>query len=218
MSRLAHFVSVAPQPFVTHGLCVLLSEATDLRGLPPIVSKFLSLSLFFSLSRLNCALVFCFSQGQTHLTHTQHHPTNSPSTTLPLAVHHQGTAQSSPAVVAAATASSASSMFAQAGSGANSSTNHNNNNNNGHSFYSGTAHSSTGAIQMHQPGQMTSKPFPRTGSYIFSDCGSGKVFSDAASMRSIASIGMGSTDGKKMVIRRVPTSPTELLTIINQPG
>lgn len=58
----------------------------------------------------------------------------------------------------------------------------------------------------------------RTGSYIFSDNGSGKVFSDVASMRSLASIGMGSTDGKKMVIRRVPTSPTELLSIINQPG
>lgn len=183
-----------------------------------------------SLSRLSCKLPLKFrphslphSQGQTHLAHTLHHPNNSPSTSLssssyPLAVHHQGTAQSSPAVVAAATASSASSMStpAPAGGGANSSSMNHNNNNNNHSFYSGTAHSSTGAIQMH--GQATSKPFPRTGSYIFSDCGSGKMFSDAASMRSIASIGMGSTDGKKMVIRRVPTSPTELLTIINQPG
>lgn len=62
------------------------------------------------------------------------------------------------------------------------------------------------------------RSIPRNGSYVFSDCGSTKIYSDAASLRSIASIGMGSTDGKKMVIRRVPTSPTELLTIINQPG
>lgn len=62
-------------------------------------------------------------------------------------------------------------------------------------------------------------PITRTGSYIFSDNGSSKMFSsDVMSMRSLASIGMGSTDGKKMVIRRVPTSPTELLSIMNQPG
>nr|CAD7457653.1 unnamed protein product [Timema tahoe] len=43
--------------------------------------------------------------------------------------------------------------------------------------------------------------------------------SDAAihrnmSMRSLASIGMGSTDGRKVTIRRVPTSPSELLNIV----
>lgn len=78
----------------------------------------------------------------------------------------------------------------------------------------------------HDQGTAISSPYvtaqhpsiARTGSYIFSDCGSGKMFSDVASMRSLASIGMGSTDGKKMVIRRVPTSPTELLSIIHQPG
>lgn len=37
------------------------------------------------------------------------------------------------------------------------------------------------------------------------------VMSDAASIRSLASIGMGSTDGRKLTIRRVPTSPNELL-------
>ncbi|XP_055595461.1 sodium- and chloride-dependent GABA transporter ine isoform X2 [Uranotaenia lowii] len=58
----------------------------------------------------------------------------------------------------------------------------------------------------------------RTGSYIFSESGgSPRLFSDATSIRSLASIGVGSTDGRRMVIRRVPNSPTELLTIINPP-
>ncbi|XP_066998089.2 sodium- and chloride-dependent GABA transporter ine [Anabrus simplex] len=42
------------------------------------------------------------------------------------------------------------------------------------------------------------------------------TYSDAAShvsMRSLASIGMGSTDGRKVTIRRVPTSPGDLLNI-----
>lgn len=41
--------------------------------------------------------------------------------------------------------------------------------------------------------------------------------SDAASLRSWASVGMGSTDGKKMIVRRVPTSPVELFNIVNPP-
>ncbi|XP_052869003.1 sodium- and chloride-dependent GABA transporter ine [Anopheles cruzii] len=58
----------------------------------------------------------------------------------------------------------------------------------------------------------------RSGSYIFSDVGgSPRLFSDATSIRSLASIGMGSTDGRRMVIRRVPNSPNELLTMINPP-
>lgn len=40
---------------------------------------------------------------------------------------------------------------------------------------------------------------------------------DAASLRSWASVGMGSTDGKKMIVRRVPTSPGELFNIVNPP-
>lgn len=48
----------------------------------------------------------------------------------------------------------------------------------------------------------SSKPISETGS----------VRSD---IRSLAAIGMGSTDGKKMIIRRVPTSPAELFNIIN---
>lgn len=58
----------------------------------------------------------------------------------------------------------------------------------------------------------------RTGSAVFSDCGSQySKFPDALSMRSLASIGMGSTDGRRMVIRRVPTSPNELLNLVNPP-
>ncbi|XP_049537676.1 sodium- and chloride-dependent GABA transporter ine isoform X1 [Anopheles darlingi] len=58
----------------------------------------------------------------------------------------------------------------------------------------------------------------RSGSYVFSEIGgSPRLFSDATSIRSLASIGMGSTDGRRMVIRRVPNSPNELLTMINPP-
>jgi hypothetical protein len=45
-------------------------------------------------------------------------------------------------------------------------------------------------------------------------------FSEAAShisVRSLASIGMGSTDGRKVTIRRVPTSPTELFNVVQTP-
>ncbi|XP_055315143.1 sodium- and chloride-dependent GABA transporter ine isoform X3 [Sitodiplosis mosellana] len=60
---------------------------------------------------------------------------------------------------------------------------------------------------------------PRTNSFVFGDCnGSGKLFSDATSIRSLASIGMGSTDGRKMIIRRVPNTPAELLSIVSPPA
>jgi hypothetical protein len=45
-------------------------------------------------------------------------------------------------------------------------------------------------------------------------------FSEATShvsVRSLASVGMGSTDGRKVTIRRVPTSPTELFNIVHSP-
>jgi len=54
----------------------------------------------------------------------------------------------------------------------------------------------------------------KSGSLIFADLSPPKLFYDATSVRSLASIGMGSTDGRKMVIRRVPNSPTELLNIV----
>ncbi|XP_053677581.1 sodium- and chloride-dependent GABA transporter ine [Anopheles nili] len=67
-------------------------------------------------------------------------------------------------------------------------------------------------VQQHQA------TIARSGSYIFSDVGgTPRLFSDATSIRSLASIGMGSTDGRRMVIRRVPNSPNELLTMISPP-
>lgn len=50
-----------------------------------------------------------------------------------------------------------------------------------------------------------------------SESGSRLQQPDAASLRSWASVGMGSTDGKKMIVRRVPTSPVELFNIVNPP-
>lgn len=50
-----------------------------------------------------------------------------------------------------------------------------------------------------------------------SDAGSHVSARDNASVRSWASVGMGSTDGKKMIIRRVPTTPVELFNIVNPP-
>lgn len=46
---------------------------------------------------------------------------------------------------------------------------------------------------------------------------SGTTQYGAPSVRSLASIGMGCTDGRKMVIRRVPTSPTELFHLVRPP-
>ncbi|KOB78852.1 Transporter [Operophtera brumata] len=46
---------------------------------------------------------------------------------------------------------------------------------------------------------------------------SGTTHYGAPSIRSLASIGMGCTDGRKMVIRRVPTSPTELFHLVRPP-
>ncbi|KAK0088299.1 hypothetical protein PV326_004892, partial [Microctonus aethiopoides] len=42
-------------------------------------------------------------------------------------------------------------------------------------------------------------------------------FPDSVSIRSLASIGMGSSDGRKLTIRRVPTSPSELLNMVHPP-
>lgn len=44
-----------------------------------------------------------------------------------------------------------------------------------------------------------------------------KMNSDEVSIRSLASIGMGSTDGRRMVIRKVPQSPEQLLNFVNPP-
>lgn len=44
-----------------------------------------------------------------------------------------------------------------------------------------------------------------------------KLFSDITSMKSWTSVGMGSTDGRKMIVRRVPVTPMELFSIVNPP-
>lgn len=73
---------------------------------------------------------------------------------------------------------------------------------------------------VHLKSQLTQVNLPaamgRISSYVFSDTNisSGKLISDP-SIRSLASIGIGSTDGRRMIIRRVPTSPSELMNIMN---
>lgn len=57
----------------------------------------------------------------------------------------------------------------------------------------------------------------RSGSYIFNETGSTRLFTDATSVRSLASFGLGSTDGRRMYIRKVPNSPAELMHILNPP-
>lgn len=44
-----------------------------------------------------------------------------------------------------------------------------------------------------------------------------RTFPDTISIRSLASIGLGSSDGRKLTIRRVPTSPSELFNVIHPP-
>lgn len=45
--------------------------------------------------------------------------------------------------------------------------------------------------------------------------GGNQIYSDVTSVRSLASIGIGSTDGRKLVIRRVPTTANELFDMVN---
>ncbi|XP_044271183.1 sodium- and chloride-dependent GABA transporter ine-like isoform X2 [Tribolium madens] len=71
---------------------------------------------------------------------------------------------------------------------------------------------STRSLRSAYVGEMTfAKTSSESGSHL------SKPLSDAASVRSWASVGMGSTDGKKMIVRRVPTSPVELFNIVNPP-
>ncbi|XP_029162586.1 sodium- and chloride-dependent GABA transporter ine isoform X2 [Nylanderia fulva] len=44
-----------------------------------------------------------------------------------------------------------------------------------------------------------------------------RSFPDTVSIKSLASIGLGSSDGRKLTIRRVPTSPSELLNVVHPP-
>lgn len=55
-------------------------------------------------------------------------------------------------------------------------------------------------------------------SYTYPESAASQIYSDVTSVRSLASIGIGSTDGRKLVIRRVPNTPTELFSIVNPPS
>ncbi|XP_025073170.1 sodium- and chloride-dependent GABA transporter ine-like [Pogonomyrmex barbatus] len=44
-----------------------------------------------------------------------------------------------------------------------------------------------------------------------------RSYPDTVSIRSLASIGLGSSDGRKLTIRRVPTSPSELFNVVHPP-
>lgn len=50
-----------------------------------------------------------------------------------------------------------------------------------------------------------------------SNGGQSRSFPDSISIKSLASIGLGSSDGRKIMIRRVPTSPSELLNMVHPP-
>ena len=63
----------------------------------------------------------------------------------------------------------------------------------------------------HQPQIITPSNQNWSSAFCFSEVAS------HMSVRSLASIGMGSTDGRKVTIRRVPTSPTELFNIVHSP-
>ncbi|XP_011138636.1 sodium- and chloride-dependent GABA transporter ine isoform X1 [Harpegnathos saltator] len=60
---------------------------------------------------------------------------------------------------------------------------------------------------------------PSWASILYADVNGGQARScpDAVSIRSLASIGLGSSDGRKLTIRRVPTSPSELLNMVHPP-
>lgn len=64
---------------------------------------------------------------------------------------------------------------------------------------------------------LQSPPATSWASIVFDSGHYGRPFPDSVSIRSLASIGMGSSDGRKLTIRRVPTSPSELLNMVHPP-
>lgn len=44
---------------------------------------------------------------------------------------------------------------------------------------------------------------------------SSKIYSDVNSVRTLASIAIGSTDGRNIIIKRVPNTPNELFSMVN---
>lgn len=68
-----------------------------------------------------------------------------------------------------------------------------------------------------QQQQQQQPPATSWASIVFDGGHYGRPFPDSVSIRSLASIGMGSSDGRKLTIRRVPTSPSELLNMVHPP-
>ncbi|CAL1674397.1 unnamed protein product [Lasius platythorax] len=61
---------------------------------------------------------------------------------------------------------------------------------------------------------------PTWASILYAESNGSQVprsFPDTVSIKSLASIGLGSSDGRKLTIRRVPTSPSELLNVVHPP-
>lgn len=54
-------------------------------------------------------------------------------------------------------------------------------------------------------------------SFLLRDRVANQLYSDVTSVKSLASIGIGSTDGHKLVIKRVPQSPSDLLNFYAPP-
>ncbi|XP_020713124.1 sodium- and chloride-dependent GABA transporter ine isoform X3 [Ceratitis capitata] len=61
------------------------------------------------------------------------------------------------------------------------------------------------------------KDLSASSSFIFRDQVANQIYSDVTSVRSLASIGIGSTDGRRLVIRRVPHTPHELFNMVHPP-
>lgn len=60
---------------------------------------------------------------------------------------------------------------------------------------------------------------PPTWAVMYTDTNGSQArsFPDTISIKSLASIGLGSSDGRKLTIRRVPTSPSELFNVVHPP-
>ncbi|XP_030241016.1 sodium- and chloride-dependent GABA transporter ine isoform X1 [Drosophila navojoa] len=73
----------------------------------------------------------------------------------------------------------------------------------------------TGGLQPPNPLYMQPQSSLSGSSYHFHELAGNQIYSDVTSVRSLASIGIGSTDGRKLVIRRVPTTANELFDMVN---
>ncbi|XP_026834628.1 sodium- and chloride-dependent GABA transporter ine isoform X1 [Drosophila erecta] len=73
----------------------------------------------------------------------------------------------------------------------------------------------TSGLQAPNPLYMQPQASLSGSSYHFHELAGNQIYSDVTSVRSLASIGIGSTDGRKLVIRRVPTTANELFDMVN---